>query len=219
MRVLVCDDHCLFAESFAFLLTSRGHEVVGCVASPGEAVRLAASSAVDVCVMDLHFPGDSGLDAITRVIEASPTTRVLVLTGSSEPLVLTAAVNAGAHGIAVKDYDVYRVIDTLERVHAGECVIEAQSFTVKSEVGAPGKDNGAAQFLTEREREVLEHLVQGTNIADLAKAMKVSHSTARTHIQKVLTKLGVHSKLEAVAYAVNNRIVIIPHSPPPSSHE
>lgn len=208
MRVLICDDHRLFAEVFAFVLGADGHDVVGCVTSPDDAVRFVASADVEICVMDLHFPTGSGLDGIARVMEASPATRVVALTGSSA--CLHTAANAGAHGVAVKNHDVRQVIRILERVHAGELVMEALLWPGGSEASPVTAGKGPAQFLTGREREVLERLVSGASTADLAEAMEVTISTARSHVQKVLTKLGVHSKLEAVALAVNQELVAIP---------
>ncbi len=152
------------------------------------------------------------MEGIARVLAASPTTKVVALTGSSEPLSLETAVDAGAHGVAVKEHDIHQVIHTVERVHAGDMVVDARLVSAKTQ--PPGDDSdGAGRFLTVREREVLAHLVGGASTVELAEAMKVTYSTARTHIQNVLTKLGVHSKLEAIAFAVNNDIVPLPKLP------
>ncbi len=215
MKVLICDDHRLFAEAFAYVLTASGHEVIGCVASPDEAVQTVAANDVDVCVMDLHFPTGSGVEGIARVLAASPPTRVVALTGNSEPLTLATAIDAGAHGVAVKEHDIHQVIHTVERVHAGEMVGEECRWSAKNDplTSGDGDDDGMARSLTAREREVLGHLVQGASTVELAEAMTVTYSTARTHIQNVLTKLGVHSKLEAIAVAVSNEIVPLPRVP------
>lgn len=215
MKVLICDDHRLFAEAFAYVLTASGHEVIGCVASPDEAVQTVTANDVEVCVMDLHFPTGSGVEGIARVLAASPTTRVVALTGSSEPLVLATAIDAGAHGVAVKEHDIHHVIHTVERVHAGEVVGDAYRWSATSglQPSENGNGNGVACDLTAREREVLSHLVHGASTVELAEAMTVTYATARTHIQNVLTKLGVHSKLEAIAVAVSNEIVPLPRVP------
>ncbi|MBW3548203.1 MAG: response regulator transcription factor [Actinobacteria bacterium] len=217
MKVLICDDHRLFAEAFAYVLTASGHEVIGCVASPDQAVQTVTANDVDVCVMDLHFPTGSGVEGIARVLAASPGTRVVALTGNSEPLTLATAIDAGAHGVAVKEHDIHQVIRTVERVHAGEMVEDACRSSATSGPNTSGNGNrngnGVACGLTAREREVLGHLVHGASTVELAQAMTVSYSTARTHIQNVLTKLGVHSKLEAIAVAVSNEIVPLPRVP------
>jgi DNA-binding NarL/FixJ family response regulator len=136
---------------------------------------------------------------------------VVVLTGCSDPEALARAIDAGARGLAVKGDDIRRVIDTIERVHAGEIVLNVPSVQVTSGGCERRMDrNDLTRFLTTREREVLKRLVAGQNTAELARDMGVRYSTARTHIQNMLTKLGVHSKLEAVAFAVSNRVVEIP---------
>lgn len=213
MKVLICDDHRLFAEAFAYVLTASGHDVIGCVASPDAAVDSVATNDVEVCVMDLHFPTGSGVEGIARVLAASPTTRVVALTGSSQPGMLAAAIDAGAHGVAVKEHDIYQVIHTVERVHAGEMVIDAALLSAKDALLPRDNGNGVARSLTAREREVLAHLVGGASTAELAQAMTVTYSTARSHIQNVLTKLGVHSKLEAIALAVSHELVPLPKLP------
>jgi two-component system nitrate/nitrite response regulator NarL len=151
---------------------------------------------------------------VAAVRAVAPNTRVVVLTGSSDPGELTRAVDAGAQGVAIKGDDIYRVVDTLARVHEGEMVLKIAQRP-KSSLYAPDlamERNPLTRFLTAREREVLERLVRGESTADLARAMGVRYSTARTHIQNLLTKLGVHSKLEAVAFAVSNRVVDV-HRP------
>lgn len=211
MKVLICDDHALFAEAMAAVLTARGHEVVGCVTSPEAALRAARETHVDICVMDLTFPSGSGIDGTATIVRASPHTRVVVLTGSSSASDMTEAVHAGARGIVTKGDDVERVLDTLERVHDGELVIGTRYEGARSAPSSSSTGAGfIARFLTLREREVLEHLAQGKSTAELARALGVKSSTARTHIQNTLNKLGVHSKLEAVIYAVTNGLVPSP---------
>lgn len=213
MRVLICDDHSLFAQALAVVLVGCGHEVVGCVSSPEDAVATVAWNPVDVCVMDLQFPGASGIDGVTGVLSIAPHVRVVVLTGCTDSDELAHAIDAGARGLAVKGDDIHRVIDTLERVHNGELVFNAPSVSVSAGAKLHAMDsNPLTRFLTSREREVLTRLVAGQNTAELARDMGVRYSTARTHIQNMLTKMGVHSKLEAVAYAVTHRVVEVPSS-------
>lgn len=215
MRVLICDDHRLFGEALAVVLASRGHEVVGCTTDPVEAAAVAHTTAVDVCVMDLRFPGHCGVTGTGLIFDASPTTRVVILTGSDDPDRLRRAIDAGAHGVVVKEDDVGRVVDTIERVHAGDLVLPGHIVRAGAvRTGSALDRHALGRFLTNREKEVLVHLVRGESTADLARALGVRYSTARTHIQNTLTKLGVHSKLEAVAYAVSQDLVPVPKHPP-----
>ncbi len=214
MNVLICDDHSLFAQALAVVLRNAGSANVECVNSPEAAVAAVASGDVDVCVMDLQFPSGSGVDGIAGVLAVSPETRVVVLTGSTDPDELGRAVDAGARGVAMKGDDVDRVVQTIERVHDGEIVLNVPRLQLSIRSARDSRLDGdyLARFLTAREREVLERLVAGQSTADLARAMGVRYSTARTHIQNMLTKLGVHSKLEAVAFAVRNGVVELPSS-------
>jgi two-component system nitrate/nitrite response regulator NarL len=216
IRVVICDDHRLFVDALAVVLTARGCDVVARALEPAEAVAAVRSHEVDVCVMDLSFPSSAacdGLEGTRRVVEASPSTRVVMLTGSADSSIALPAMEAGARGFARKDDDLDRIVQTIKRVHAGETV---NSYAGSRRAWHPvtprrhtNHGQNLARFLTSREREVLERLVRGESTATLARAMDVSYHTARTHIQNVLAKLGVHSKLEAVAFAVNHSVVSV----------
>lgn len=223
MKVLICDDHRLFAQALAVVLRARGHEVVACVTTPDDAISAVVTGDVDVCLMDLHFPDlhlpdKSAVEAMAEIVARSPRTRVVVLTGSSDPAELSRAIHAGARGLAAKDDEIHRVMDTMERVFEGDVVLG--SPVLRAGVPFPPRPaidtNALTRFLTRREREVLERLVAGQSTAEVARAMGVRYSTARTHIQNTLTKLGVHSKLEAVAFAISNRVVPIPDNTAPT---
>lgn len=212
MRILICDDHVLFAEALASVLVARGHDVVACVAAPDAAVRVAGEVQVDVCVMDLTFPAGSGTEGTAKILQASPGTKVVVLTGSSGAADLAGIASAGAQGFATKGDDLERVMAVLEQVHDGETVTFADNDSARPIAAIPTTNAAgfAGRFLTRRERQVLEHLALGTSTAELTRALGVKSSTARTHIQNTLNKLGVHSKLEAVVYAVTNGLVPFP---------
>ncbi|HEY8199741.1 MAG TPA: response regulator transcription factor [Actinomycetota bacterium] len=214
IRVVICDDHRLFVDALAAVLTSKGCEVVARTLHPDQAVAAVLANKVDVCMMDLSFPSSAGCDGLEgtrRVVAASPSTRVVMLTGSADSSVALPAIDAGARGFARKDDDLDRIFQTIKQVHAGE-MVSASSATRRPWPAAnprrmTNQGQNLARFLTSREREVLERLVRGESTATLARAMEVSYHTARTHIQNVLAKLGVHSKLEAVAFAVNHSVV------------
>ncbi len=213
MKLVLCDDHRIFAESLALVLEGRGYVVAAVTETPQDALDAVMGNSPDICVLDLTFPGANGLDFVARIARASPGCRVVVLTGSSDPAVLAAAVDAGAAGFAVKAQAVDDIVVAIERAHAHEVAIapalllaalaQQMSYASRNESDA----RRLARFLTDREREVLERLVRGEDTGTLARGMGIARSTARTHIQSVLTKLGVHSRLEAAILAVRESIV------------
>lgn len=213
MKVVICDDHRMFAESLAVVFETRGWQIPSCASDPAHAVAAVSSDTVDACLMDLGFPSASGLDGITSVLAASPTTKVIVLTACSDAATLARAVNVGAAAVALKDDHIERIVEIVERTCRGESSSRRVAFPdVARGSGsrrplAPTAVLSAGRFLTQREQETLRRLVRGESGAQLAASMGVSYSTARTHVQNVLTKLGVHSRLEAVALAVSQSLV------------
>jgi two-component system nitrate/nitrite response regulator NarL len=202
---MICDDHQLFREALATVLGRRAHDVVATPSNPAAAVESAGQVDVDLCIMDLMFPDGSGVDGTRGVREASPATKVLVLTGAGEDeAALVAAVEAGACAVVVKDCDFSVLLDTIDRVGRGDAILPAEVLDRAVNGPAEIRDPVALQasFLSPREREVLELLVDGCDTHSVAERLGVTHSTARTHIQNVLTRLGCHSRLESVALAV-----------------
>lgn len=210
-RILICDDHRMFAEALMTILQADGMDVA-IATSPGEAVAVSRSFHPDVCVMDLHFPGNvDGAEAARQLKEQESETQILLLSASLDHASVRRAVAAGAAGFARKDQRVDEIRLAVNRLLAGEVVIDPQ--LLRSAVSEPrpreSEVRRLAKFLTPREREVLQRLVQGQSARTMAEQMHVSYSTARTHIQSVLSKLGVHSRLEAAAFAVANRLIDI----------
>jgi two-component system nitrate/nitrite response regulator NarL len=212
MRVLLCDDHLLFLEVMRPVLEARGC-AVDLATSVGEAVALARVRRPDIAVLDVGLPSGSGIDGARQIIEMDPEIKVVLLTGLTDPSVVRDAIDAGVVGIAYKGRPLNETVQMLERVLRGEIVIDPPP---RRRVGrGSDKQRWLASFLTPREREVLSRLVHGESTARIARAMGISQSTARTHIQSVLTKLGVHSRLEASSFAVRHNIV----DPPKAPHE
>ncbi|TDC59922.1 response regulator transcription factor [Actinomadura sp. GC306] len=207
MNVLICDDHAVFAESLSLVLTDAGHGVVGVAFSPADALPVLRDRRPDVCLTDLRFPAGTALDWMPRLRAASPDTRFVVLTGYLEPSVLDAGVRAGVRGFAHKGQQAGDVLTVLRRVADGEVVVD--QAVRRSGTRQRTQAQRVAQFLTPREREVLTRLVRGESTQALAKAMGVTRSTARSHVQSVLSKLGVHSQREAVIAAARHGLVSV----------
>ncbi|WP_345459579.1 response regulator transcription factor [Actinoallomurus oryzae] len=208
MRVVVCDDHAVFADSLALVLGEAGHDVVGVVYSPEEALRLLSSAVADVCLIDLQFPGGSALDRLPELVRTAPATRFVVLSGSMDAELLDAALAGGVCGFAHKGQQADEIVAMLDRVHAGEVVVDSAAGT-RMPLRPRSEAQRLAHYLTPREREVLTRLVRGESTASLARTMKITRSTARSHVQSVLTKLGVHSQREAVIAAARHGLVSV----------
>jgi two-component system, NarL family, nitrate/nitrite response regulator NarL len=196
----LCDDHVLLAEALDSLLRVAGHEVT-VTSTPTRALELLADGGYEICVLDIGFPDANGLDVLSSVAEVSPDTRVLILSANRDPEVVRAAVDRGAAGYVCKDVGVVEVIRAVDRVHDGELVLDplvARALAQRPRIRREDIE-WLVGFLTRREREVLRRIVAGQSTEEMAHDMRVSRSTARTHVQNVLQKLGVHSRLQAMA--------------------
>jgi DNA-binding NarL/FixJ family response regulator len=200
--VLLCDDHLLLLESVMAVFEGRGH-TVDTALSPRQAVELLAERGADVCVLDLGFPKEDVDDPVALVRQAFPATPIVVFTATDQ-VSLERARAAGAHGWVSKEDSITALVQLVERVaqepHAAHSTWDIQTAPSPAAKRSP-------HFLTPRELQALEGLVSGKNTTELAQWMGVRESTVSTHIQTVLTKLGVHSRLEAVAYAMATRLV------------
>jgi two-component system nitrate/nitrite response regulator NarL len=215
LRIVICDDHAVFADSLAAVLKSFGHEVVHVSGSAEQAVARALMDDVDLVVMDVTLDGDDDGLSATRELTLSPTAPpVFVLTARTDPAVLSAAVESGASGVATKQLPLETVVTALSRVGAGETYYEPhlmRNALLKKSPQALAAES-AWRHLTDREREVLERIVRGESTDRMAFAMKISVPTLRSHVHAVLTKLNVHSRLQAAAWAVAHGLADTPRS-------
>lgn len=209
MRVLICDDHAVFADSLALVLADAGHTVVGVTYSPDDALVMLRRHPPDICMVDLHFPTGSVVGRLTELRAASPTTRFVVVSGFVDQQIVEAGLRADVRGFAHKGQQASEILALLRRVHAGEQVVDHRPIRQRTGPRPRSQAHRVAQFLTPREREVLTRLARGESTATLAKAMGVTRSTARSHVQSVLTKLGVHSQREAVIEAARHGLVSV----------
>lgn len=206
MRVLLCDDHKLFLEVMRPVLEARGH-TVDAATSVAEAISSAHARRPDVAVLDVALPTVSGIDGARQLLDLDARLKVVMLTGLTDPAVAQDAIAAGVHGIAYKGRPMSETLQMLEAVQRGEPVLNGHPPSHRVDQQPVSQQQWLASFLTPREREVLTRLVHREDTAHIATAMGVSESTARTHIQSVLTKLGVHSRVEALSFAVRHHIV------------
>ena len=198
MRLVLCDDHRLFIEPFAAALGRRGHDVV-VVTQPRALFQAVDRHRPDLCVVDLKFPDEHGLDLVAELRRRHPGCKVAILSGSLSTRDAAAAAALGAVGFLQKDQPITAIFDALDRIAAGATVA---TLPRARHGGEREQVRWLIEQLTKREREVLHRLISAEDTLDIARAMGVAPSTARTHLQNVLFKLGVHNRLQAVALVV-----------------
>jgi len=210
MRVMICDDHVVFAESLAYLLGAMEHDVVAVTNHPRHAEAELGRQRVDVCLLDVVFGSERADDWLARLNRAGPQTRIILLSGQIDAPMVASARAGAVHALVDKRQSVAEIVSVMDRVHGGDVVIP-EGRTAGSARIAPGADSGAVQrlatFLTKREREVLSALVRGADTMHLARSLGITQATARCHIQSVLTKMGAHSRLEAATGAVRHGMI------------
>ncbi len=209
MRVLICDDHAVFADSLALVLAAAGHTVVGVTYTPDGALTVLRNRTADICLVDLNFPGGSVVGRLAELRAAAPAARFVMVSGFVDQQTVDAGLRAGVRGFAHKGQQASEILTLLGRVHAGEQVVDLRLVRHRGAPRPRSQAHRVAQFLTPREREVLTRLTRGESTVALAKAMGVTRSTARSHVQSVLTKLGVHSQREAVVEAARYGLVSV----------
>ncbi|HEU4910837.1 MAG TPA: response regulator transcription factor [Actinomycetes bacterium] len=208
MKIVLGDDHEMWLQALEVALLARGHHVVATATTASGAVDAVVGSDPDVCALDVGFPDGNGFEAARRIREEAPRTRVVMLTGSSEPSLVDAAVSAGAAGLTRKDQSVTAIMAALERVAAGASAFDSRWSRSTFTRQRPESDVARlVNSLTTRERDVLRRLVDGCTTSEIAREMGVTKNTARTHIQNVLTKMGAHSRLQAATQVVHAQLV------------
>jgi DNA-binding NarL/FixJ family response regulator len=201
VQLVLCDDHRLFAEPFATALVLRGHQVV-VTTTPAQAIQAVDECEPDVCLIDLRFPDGNSLDAIAELRTGHPDCPVVVLSASADLHDQSAVAAAGAAAFLRKDQSVSAIFEALDRIVSGRpvAVPPLPRASVPSEQYS--RVHGLVAQLTTRERQVLRHLVEAEETIVIANLLGVAPSTARTYLQNVLFKLGVHTRLQAVALVV-----------------
>jgi DNA-binding NarL/FixJ family response regulator len=217
MRVLIADDHPLFRDGLRSLLEARGIEVVGEARNGREAVERVRRLDPDVVLMDLSMPEVNGLAATRLISAAVPNVKVVILTASEDDADLFEAIKSGAQGYLFKNLDSNELFRLLEGVARGEPALTpglARKLLGEFARPAPAPRAPADRAeLTDREREVLDLLVQGiTTNRELAERLVVSENTVKYHLRNILDKLHLQNRAQVVAYAVRQGMVEPPQS-------
>jgi two-component system, NarL family, nitrate/nitrite response regulator NarL len=204
--VVLGDDHVVFLDALSTVLSEQGHLVCGVARSAAEMVTLVAVHQPDACLIDHNAPEGEDAETIRRVLAACAGTSVIVLGASSRGDAVSRALDAGATGYLHQSRGLGALVSALERVLDGETVIDVPDAPSARRSAEPNLELRMASHLTSRERECLMMLVEGLDTAAMVELLGVSRTTVRTHLQSVLTKLGVHSRLEAASFAVRHRL-------------
>lgn len=207
LRVLIVDDHAVFADGLTALLSSEPDVAVAGIAhGVVEAGALAAKAQPDVVLMDYELLDGTGVEATAAVLSTCPAASVVMLTSFSDDAVLLAAIEAGCSGFVTKHRAGHEVVDAVRAAAAGEALI-SPALLARLLPRLRREPVRAASTLTAREIEVLDLLAEGLSNQAIADRLSVSHNTVRNHVQNLLTKLHAHSRLEAVATAVRQGLV------------
>ena len=210
IRVLIADDHTLFAEVIRRALEDLGLSVIEVVSQGSEAVKAVDRSDPDIILMDIGLPDQSGLAAGRAILERHPDAKVIAVTALSERAAVDEALRIGFVGYLTKDTPVRQFVNAVRSAMDGHLVLPHR-LSSNGPLSQQEEQVGLlASQLTPREREVLTLLVEGANGKVAASKMGITPNTVRTHVQSILTKLQVHSRLEAATFAVRNRLVEIP---------
>ena len=213
IRVLLVDDQELVRMGFRMLLEAEpGIEVV-CEATDGaQAVRLARELSPDVILMDVRMPGLDGIAATSLIVAESPASRVIVLTTFDVDEYAFGALRAGASGFLLKDVRPAELLSAIRSVHAGDAVVSSRITRRMLDLFAGRMPDStesvdAAAPLTPREREVLVAMGSGLSNSEIAEALFLTESTVKTHVGRVLLKLGLRDRVHAVIFAYEHGLV------------
>jgi DNA-binding NarL/FixJ family response regulator len=201
--VLLVDDHQIFGELLGEALAANGMKIVGLCGTLAEALDAVAATLPDVVVLDHNLPAGSGAGGVAAMKRRAPRTRVLMLTAAEQRSVLQEAMDAGCDGFVTKRHSVATVIAAVEAVLRGETPISPD--VAGGLIGRRSLSVGGD--LTRREADILQLIGAGLSNHDIAEELRISVNTVRNHVQRVLTKLDAHSKLEAVAIAARNGLL------------
>jgi DNA-binding NarL/FixJ family response regulator len=216
IRVLIVDDHALFRRGLQMVLEGEPDiEVVGEASDGYEAIERAEAATPDVVLMDVRMPRQTGIEATRVIKETLPTTKILMLTISDEESDLYEAIKAGASGYLLKEISIEEVAGAVRRVNQGQSMISpSMASKLLTEFASmvrrrEDRDEVPSPRLTDRELQVLKLVAKGMNNRDIGQELFISENTVKNHVRNILEKLHLHSRMEAVVYAVREKLLDI----------
>lgn len=200
IRVLIVEDHQIVADGLAALLNDqKDMEVVGKAGSVAESGQSAVANAPDVVVLDFRLPDGTGADAGAAIHRARPEAKLIFLTREDSDAARLAAVESGASAFIHKSRAAAEVVDSIRKVAGGQSLITPR--TVAALLSKRRDMDAQSESLTPREKEVLRMMAEGASSREIGSRLGISYATVRTHIRSLGSKLGVHSKLQAIVKA------------------
>lgn len=210
IRILLVDDHTLFRSGLkALLQRQEDFEVVGEAAEGLEGVKLAEQLKPDIVLLDLDMPVMHGRDALAQMLDSQPTMAVMMLTVSEDSDNLAECMKTGARGYLLKNIDADFLLQSIRRAIEGDSVLSPEMTSkLIARLRSPLTDSGnpGLDSLTPRERETLVCLSRGISNKEIARELDLAESTVKVHMQSILRKLNLHSRVQAAVYAVEHGV-------------
>ena len=215
IRLLVVDDHTLFRRGLIALLAQYPQvQVVGEAADAGEAKRAVAALQPDLVLLDNHLPGVRGIDVLMELKATSPSSRVLMLTVSEDENDLSTALQNGAQGYVLKTIEGTALLDAIDRCSRGDTVVSPElTGKLVTALCCAGKSRGVGidigepaerPALSPREREIVREIARGASNKEIARTLEIAETTVKIHVQHILRKLGLSSRVQAAVYATEH---------------
>lgn len=214
-RLLVVDDVPLFRAGLTAALNAAGYDVIGEAADGEQAVAIAEIEQPDIVLLDILMPGMSGIEVLAKIRAVSPSSKVLLLTGSESEEDLVSAIRGGARGYILKDMPFEELVVVIDNLAAGGASVSSgmagKLFDVTRELLLHQQLIGTRKpSLTGREIEVLGLVADGRTSRQIGDLLFISENTVKNHIRNILDKLGLHSRNEAVLYAIRENMISLP---------
>jgi DNA-binding NarL/FixJ family response regulator len=217
IRVVIADEHRLLREGLRLLLHhDKGVEIVGEAATGPQTIDVISKLKPDVVLLDITMPGMDGIKAIQPIIQNSPDTKLLMISGYVDEATIFMALKAGVKGYLPKDAGLTDLVKAIRTAHRGELWIErklmARFFCGKAtaDAGEEDIDDRAKPELTPREREVLDRLTTGCSNKEIAECLFISEKTVKSHLHNIFRKLNVTRRLQAILYAIDRGLAASP---------
>ncbi len=213
ITVAMIEDHQILVDSLGLMLRYESDiDFLGAASSVAKGLDLVGNTTPDVLLLDVGLPDGNGLDLIPEVNQISPNTNIVVLTSMSDENTLMRVIDSGINGFVSKNSELSELLATIRKAAEGEIVMPTSLLVgllmrLPRDKAAAYKEEKGWERLTVREQEILELLAKGKSGNEIAEELHIAPLTVRTHIRNMMSKMGVHSRLEAVAFGMKNGLI------------